>query len=76
MPKFNDSPSPRETYRRRDMPVDIFVESEGRAAPQENATNSAADADRLGNLRRHSDPKFSSAAPPNRKAGNEAGQKP
>ena len=76
MPKFNDSPSPRETYRRRDMPVDIFVESEGKAAPQENATNTAADADRLGNLRRHSDPKFSSAAPPNRKAGNEAGQKP
>ena len=64
------------TYRRRGMPVDIFVQTEGHAAPQENATNSAADADRLGNLRRHSDPKFSSAAPPNRKAGNEAGQKP
>ena len=64
------------TYRRRGMPVDIFVQTEGHAAPQENATNTAADADRIANLRRHSDPKEWSGAEPNRKSGNEAGQKP
>ena len=65
-----------ETYRRRGMPVDILVEDAGHAAPQENATNAAADRDRAEQWKKFTDHKEWSGAEPNRKPGTEATQKP
>lgn len=71
MPRYKPDLDITEKYRRRQMPVDVMQEIQGKIAPQENCDGSKAVADYYGNLK-----KFARNADPREEPSSVTGRKP